>query len=168
MRHHISLFPEIVATCLLGIMSGFFFAFAVDVAPAMSNLDAQGYITTQQWINRVVRNAVFGIAYFGSVAAPFAAAAAAWWSERRRIAWCWLAIAAVYFLLVFWVTRTINVPINEELASWNSSIPPAHWRVMRDTWNHGNLVRTIASVLCFAAAVSVLALPRDGNAKQGN
>ena len=51
---------EWLALVLLGLMAGFFFAFAVDVAPAMAQLNAHAYITTQQWINRVVRNALFG------------------------------------------------------------------------------------------------------------
>ena len=37
--------------------SRFFFAFSIDVAPAMAQLDGSGYVATQQWINRVVRNA---------------------------------------------------------------------------------------------------------------
>ena len=165
MRHHIALTLDIAAVCLFGIMAGFFFAFAADVAPAMANLDANAYITTQQWINRVVRNAVFGFAYFGSVAAPFAAAAAAWRCGRRRTARCWLLIAAIYFLAVFWITRSVNVPINEELASWRPHLPPSYWQQMRAIWNQANLVRAIASALCFAASVVLIALPREKNEK---
>ena len=33
---------QVLATCLMGLMAGFFFAFSVDVAPAMRELDAQG------------------------------------------------------------------------------------------------------------------------------
>ena len=136
-------------------MAGFFFAFAVDVVPAMEKLDAAGYVTTQQWINRVVRNAVFGAAYFGSALLPFAAAAAVFWSGDRRRAWAWLAIAVVYFAAVFWVTRIVNVPINDELASWQPASPPVGWQSARDTWNQSNLVRTIAAILCFGGAIVV-------------
>ncbi|MET0332879.1 MAG: hypothetical protein ABW190_01300, partial [Rhizobacter sp.] len=101
----------ILATLLLGLMAGFFFAFWVDVAPAMVNLDAQGYVTTQQWINKVVRNIPFGIAYFGSTffaAVPvlFALAHRQW-----RQAAAWAVLAAVYFAGVFWFTRNVNIPI---------------------------------------------------------
>ncbi len=157
MRHQFAFVLGVIATCLLGIMAGFFFAFAIDVAPAMANLDAQSYITTQQWINRVVRNAVFGTTYFGSTLVPFVAAAAAFWSGRRRLGIVWLLIALVYFAAVFWVTRTVNVPINNELASWQSAAPPSNWQQARDTWNQSNLVRAIASAVCFVAAVVVVA-----------
>ena len=77
MRSALASATEAAAVTLLGLMAGFFFAFAADVAPAMAQLDASGYVTAQQWINRVVRNAVFGGVYFGSVLLPCVAAAAA-------------------------------------------------------------------------------------------
>ncbi|HYD78653.1 MAG TPA: anthrone oxygenase family protein [Paucimonas sp.] len=157
-RHGIACFLEIAAVLLLGLMAGFFFAFAVDVAPAMTRLDASAYITTQQWINRTVRNAVFGAAYFGSALLPFMAAAAVFHAGRRKRALLWLAIAVAYFVAVFWVTRAINVPINNELATWNAAAPPASWIQARDTWNQSNLVRTMAAAVCFLCAAVLSAL----------
>lgn len=160
MRDHLALALEVIGVCLLGIMSGFFFAFAVDVAPAMENLDAAAYITAQQWINRVVRNITFGAVYFGSTIFPFLAAAAVFWSGSRARAMAWLAIAVTYFLAVFWVTRTGNVPINNEIAFWQPSAPPSDWQHARDTWNQSNLVRTVAAVGCFIAATWLVAARR--------
>lgn len=143
-----------LATLLLGLMAGFFFAFAVDVAPAMRELDAQAYISTQQAINRVVRNATFGGVYFGSALLPLLAAAALYLSGQRRAGHLWLALGAVYFLAVFWLTREVNVPINNALAQWNPGAPPADWAQARERWNAANLVRTVAAGLCFAAALA--------------
>jgi uncharacterized membrane protein len=157
----VALVLEVTAVCLLGLMAGFFFAFAVDVVPAMAQLDAKAYITTQQWINRVVRNAVFGGAYFGSTLVPFAAAAAVLWAGHRRSATAWFSIALVYFVAVFWVTRSVNVPINNELATWNASFPPATWRHARDRWNESNLVRTVAALLCFVSSAVLVASARS-------
>jgi uncharacterized membrane protein len=64
-RSALQLAAEVLTVILLGTMASFFFAFAVDVAPALTHLDGPGYITTQQWINKVVRSAVFGAFYFG-------------------------------------------------------------------------------------------------------
>lgn len=160
MRHHIALVFEVAAICLLGIMAGFFFAFASDVAPAMEKLDASNYIATQQWINSAVRNAVFGAAYFGSALAPFIAAALAFWCGRRKASAAWLLIALAYFAAVFWVTRSVNVPINNELASWQAASPPGNWQQARDTWNQSNLFRTFAAAACFAASVVLVAVRR--------
>ena len=153
MRIHVFLLCQGLSLLLLGLMAGFFFAFAVDVVPAMAQLDAAGYVTAQQWINRVVRNASFGLTYFGSAAFPFFTALAAAWAGKRRTAVGWLLVALVYFCAVFWVTRSVNVPINNELATWNASTPPGHWQQARDAWNESNLIRTWAAVACFASGL---------------
>ena len=44
----------------------------------------------------VVRNAVFGLTYFGSAVLPFLAATTAAWAGRRRLAVGWLVVAVVY------------------------------------------------------------------------
>lgn len=159
MQNYFLITVEVLASCLLGMMAGFFFAFAVDVAPAMTNLDASGYVSTQQSINRVVRNALFGAVYFGSALLPLLVSAAMLWARSWRKAMGWLVIAIVYGGAVFWLTRTVNVPINNELATWSPSSPPDTWQQARDTWNAANLTRTLAATACFVAALCLLALP---------
>lgn len=151
---------EVLTVCLLGLMAGFFFAFAIDVAPAMTRLDATAYITTQQWINAVVRNAGFGAAYFGAAACPFATAALVWAAGRRVRGWMWLLLALAYISAVFWVTSSVNVPINNALATWSAAAPPPDWQQARDIWNQSNLIRTLAAGLCFLGSVLLLATPR--------
>jgi len=146
---------HILATCLIGLMAGFFFAFAIDVVPAMRELDAQAYIATQQIINRVVRNAPFAFVYFGAAVTPLLAAAAMYVAGRRREAGLWLAIALVYIGGVFLVTREINVPINNALALWDLAAPPAQWQQARDDWNFANLARCVIACVCFVAAVAI-------------
>jgi uncharacterized membrane protein len=146
---------HVLATGLLGLMAGFFFAFAVDVAPAMRELDAAGYIGTQQIINRVVRNIPFALLYFGAATTPFLAALALYLAGRRFDAALWLGVALVYVAGVFLVTREINVPINNALALWDPSAPPAQWQQARDDWNFANLARCIVACASFAAAVAI-------------
>lgn len=155
--HHAATALQVLATGLLGLMAGFFFAFWVDVAPAMLELDAAAYIHTQQAINRVVRNAAFGAAYFGAAAVPLLAAAFLLVAGRRKEAALWLAIALSYLLGVFWLTREVNVPINNALAAWNPAAPPADWATARARWNEANFVRGMANLAAFAAAVAALA-----------
>jgi uncharacterized membrane protein len=152
----------VLATLLLGLMAGFFFAFWVDVAPAMTHLDAQGYITTQQWINKVVRNMPFGVAYFGSTV--FAAVPAIFALARKqwRLAALWAVLALVYFFGVFWFTRKVNIPINEAMAQWNPSAAPADWAAQRDVWNLANAQRTAVALGCFLVALVLLAFPSIG------
>lgn len=142
-----------LATLLMGLMAGFFFAFAVDVAPAMAHLDAQTYIEVQQWINRVVRSAGFGAVYFGALWIGFVAGAAAWGAGHRREACAWWVLACVWAVAVFWITRSINIPLNDALATWNPKLPPDNWRGARDTWNQANAWRAWASAACFCAVL---------------
>ncbi|MED5619716.1 anthrone oxygenase family protein [Ideonella sp. BN130291] len=147
----------VAATAWLGLMAGFFFAFAVDVAPAMTHLDATGYVATQQWINRSVRNLTFALAYFGSALLPWVPSALAALQRQWRPAIGWLIVASLYFVAVFWVTRTVNVPINDALAQWLPAAPPADWAAARDRWNEANVWRTVAAMLCFVGALTLTA-----------
>jgi uncharacterized membrane protein len=150
---------QVLATVLLGLMAGFFFAFWVDVAPAMAQLDASAYIRTQQAINSTVRNAPFALAYFGAALVPGLAALALWMGRKRGQALAWAAIALTYLLGVFVLTREINIPINNALALWDPATPPADWARARDRWNAANFVRGMAALAAFAAAVAALAWP---------
>jgi uncharacterized membrane protein len=147
-----------VTTVVLSLMAGFFYAFAIDVAPAMTHLDATSYVRTQQWINGVVRNVPFATAYFGSAVLPFVPAILAARRLRRGPALAWAVVGLVYLGAVFWVTRSINVPINEALAQWNPLAPPADWAAARDRWNDANMWRAVAAAGCFAAAVVLTAM----------
>ena len=144
---------QILATVLLGLMGGFFFAFSVDVVPAMRELDASTYVAVQQAINRAVRNLGFAAVYFGAAALPFLAALAMALAGRRAQAWRWPGIATAYLLGVFVLTREINVPINDALALWDAKAPPAAWRQARDDWNQANLLRSAAACASFVAAL---------------
>jgi uncharacterized membrane protein len=152
---------QVLATCLMGLMAGFFFAFSVDVAPAMRELDALGYITTQQAINRVVRNIPFALVNFGAAVTPFLAALALYFAGRRLDAAVWLGIALVYVAGVFLLTREVNIPINNALALWNPKSPPPGWQQARDDWNAANLLRCLVACACFAVAA---ALPKHRSA----
>ncbi len=157
--HTLNRLTAVLATVLLGLMAGFFFAFAVDVAPAMTHLDGPHYVTTQQWINKVVRNAAFGSVYFGAALLPFVVALLA--AGRRQWRWAlgWAIVAGAYAVAVFALTSSVNVPINEAMAQWNPATPPADWAELRDAWNQANLTRALASAACFAAAVVLIAWP---------
>lgn len=144
-----------VALLLMGLMAGFFFAFAVEVVPAFAALEAGPYVQVQQHINRVVRSAGFGAVYFGAALAGFLAAFASWAAGRRRLALGWLLVACVWFAAVFGITRSINVPINDALALWNPGAPPAEWHSARERWNEANRWRAWASGLCFCAALAL-------------
>jgi len=150
---------RLLATLLFGLAAGFFFAFAIDVAPALARAEPAAAIAVFQQINIVVRNAWFGAVYFGAVVVPLVALVLAW-RERRSIAW-WLGLAAwlVYLGGVQAPTFMINVPINEVVATWTPSAPAGDWRALLERWTSYNTLRTVAAALAFALSLAALALP---------
>ena len=150
---------HLLATLLFGLAAGFFFAFAIDVAPALARAEPSAAIAVFQQINIVVRNAWFGAVYFGAVVVPVLALALAW-RDGRTVAW-WLGLAAwlVYIGGVQAPTFLINVPINEVVAGWTPSAPAGDWRALLERWTSFNTLRTIAAVAAFALSLTALALP---------
>ena len=150
---------RLLVTSLFGLAAGFFFAFAVDVAPALARAEPAAAIAVFQQINIVVRNAWFGVVYFGAVvAAPLALAAT--WRDRRSMAW-WLGLVAwlIYLGGVQAPTFMINVPINEVVAAWTPTLPAGDWRALLERWTRFNTLRTIAASVAFALSRVALALP---------
>lgn len=150
---------QLLATLLFGLAAGFFFAFAIDVAPALARAESSAAITVFQQINIVVRNAWFGAVYFGAVVVPPLALTLAA-GERRTLPW-WLGLAAwlVYLGGVQAPTFMVNVPINEVVAAWTPSAPAGDWRALLERWMTFNTLRTIAAVASFALSLTALALP---------
>lgn len=69
-------------------------------------------------------------------------------------------MALLYFAAVFWLTRSINIPINDAMAQWSASAPPPDWQALRERWNSANALRAAASALCFAVSLVVMRGPR--------
>jgi len=155
-----SLSLRVLATLLFGLAAGFFFAFAIDVAPALARAEPSAAIAVFQQINIVVRNAWFGAVYFGAVVVPLVALALTW-RDRRSPGW-WLGLAAwlVYLGGVQAPTFMINVPINEVVAAWQPTTPAGDWRALLERWTAYNTLRTIAATIAFALSLIALVVRR--------
>ena len=150
---------HLLATLLFGLAAGFFFAFAIDVAPALARSEPAAAITVFQQINIVVRNAWFGEVYFGAVVVPPLVLVLTW-RDRRSPTWLiGLAAWLVYLGGVQAPTFMINVPINEVVAAWTPSAPAGDWRPLLERWTSFNALRTIAATAAFALSLAALALP---------
>ncbi|MFI6279822.1 anthrone oxygenase family protein [Streptomyces sp. NPDC050988] len=72
----------------------------------------------------------------------------------------WLTVTALALLiLVFGITLIVNLPINSDQLHWNAQAPPSDWTNVRDRWQIAHAVRTMASVLAFAALALAAPLP---------
>ncbi|PZO78716.1 MAG: hypothetical protein DI629_11150 [Mesorhizobium amorphae] len=141
-----------------GLVGGIFFAFSTFVIHALDRLPAVESIAAMQSINVAVLNPLFFAAFFGTgLAAAVLLASTAFLPSNTRA----FVIAALLAYVVgsIFVTVSMNVPLNENLASLPASaFSLQSWRDFRDPWLFWNHVRTACSLA--AAAGFALALAK--------
>lgn len=152
----------LVTTTLMGLIAGFFYAFACSVMVGLARTDDLTFVNTMQWINATVRNVGFAPSFFGSLLCAVAVAGVALW--RRSPARWWITGAALCYAIAFGVTMWINVPMNETLAAAGPAEAIADLGgVRRDyegPWVRWNLVRTVLSTLALVALARAALLHR--------
>lgn len=156
----------LAALLLSAAIFGFFYAWICSTMWGLDAADPRVAIQAMQAMNGSVRNAVFAPAFFGT---PFALALAAlllFRQDRRRAAMAFAGAAALYFCLGLLLTASINVPMNEALATVavpdDRAAAEAIWRAYSGDWQFWNTVRTLASGAAFLLAVC--GLLAEGNA----
>jgi uncharacterized membrane protein len=158
------------STILVGLMAGFFYAYACSVMVGLDRVDDRTFIVTMQWINATVRNAAFAPAFFGSLVLTIAAAVVALVSGHSARGW--IVAATVLYAAAFLVTLTLNVPLNEQLAAAGPadqiSDPAAVRAAFEGPWVRWNLLRTgltlgslIALSIALLATTSQRSEPSD-------
>lgn len=156
----VALILALIHLVLLGMMAGFFYAYSVDVMPALDRLDPPAAIAAMQAINDAVRNPVFFFTFFVTPFVGVIVAIAFKRSGAKGAASFSLAAAICYFVLALVPTATINVPMNEALAMvdlQNADVDPAViWTRYSADWTFWNTARTLTS--CIALLLGGLAL----------
>jgi uncharacterized membrane protein len=149
-----------IATALLALIAGFFYAYACSVMVGLADTDDRTFIAAMQAINANVRNAGFAPSFFGAfvVTALAALLGARRWRSPATVL---LALATLtYGVAGLGLTMAISVPLNNELAAAGASDaiadPAAIRAAYEGPWITWNLVRTIASTVAFAFAAASL------------
>ena len=142
-----------VSTVTVGLMAGFFYAYACSVMVGLDRVDDRTFIVTMQWINATVRNAAFAPAFFGSLGLTIAGAVVAVVSSCSARGW--IVAAAVLYAAAFLVTLTLNVPLNEQLAAAGPADQISDLAAVRAAfegpWIRWNLLRTGLTIGSLAA-----------------
>ena len=66
------------------------------------------------------------------------------------LGFAFLALATLAFVSIGVLTRTVNVPINDRLMTWNASSTPSDMMEIWARWEQVHTVRTCLAVLGFA------------------
>ncbi|GAB3248175.1 DUF1772 domain-containing protein [Larkinella harenae] len=142
----------VLAGTTTALMAGLFFAFSWAVNLGLGRLSDAVYVAAFQSINRAIQNPVFLLVFLG---VPLFLPLSAWLHyhpDKTRRFWLLAAATVVYWTGVLGVTILGNIPLNEQLDSFQvlSASPEEiarHRAQFEGPWNRLNTVRTTASTL---------------------
>ena len=139
-----------------GAMFGFFFAWVCSTMWGLDAADPEVAVAAMQAMNASVRNWVFAPAFFGTPVLLIFTALAALRHRERQVAICFVLAGLLYVLGAMVPTMTVNVPLNEALASVGTPLDPAGaeeaWRDYSGPWQVWNAVRAVAAGFVLALA----------------
>lgn len=148
----------LLAIFLTGLSAGLFYAWQVSVIPGTKRIMDSSYLEAMQSINRAILNPAFYLVFFGSLVMLIISAIQEYQASSGLAFWLLLIAVLAYFVGTFGVTVFGNVPLNEALDKVPlSGLSIAELEETRQSyegrWNLLHTIRTIFSVLAFAAVI---------------
>ncbi|SFC90634.1 DUF1772 domain-containing protein [Streptomyces aidingensis] len=149
------------AALAMGLIAGFFYAYACSVMIGLARVDDRTFIDTMQWINATVRNQWFAPSFFGALLLTAVAVLLHLGRDARAVL-VWSAAALLLYGAAFSVTMGVNVPLNEDLAAAGDPAalgdPAAVRAAFEDRWVTWNTVRALASTAALVCLLRALVL----------
>ena len=142
------------AIFLTGLMAGIFFTWSNAVKPGIGKLSDIEYLRALQSMNRVILNNAFKIIFLGAIIAVALVPVFYFNLYPKNIFWLFVFTLVIYWIGVFGVTVSGNIPLNEILDKTNlESITSEEIKTLRKSievkWNNFNLIRCISSGITF-------------------
>ena len=142
------------AVFLTGLMAGIFFTWSNAVKPGIGKLGDIEYLRALQSMNRVILNNAFRIIFLGAIIAVALVPVFYFNLYPKNIFWLFVFTLVIYWIGVFGVTVSGNIPLNEILDKTNlESITLEEIKTLRKSielkWNNYNLIRCISSGITF-------------------
>ena len=104
-----------LAILLTGLMAGIFFTWSNAVKPGIGKLSDIEYLRALQSMNRVILNNAFKIIFLGAIIAVVLVPVFYYNLYPRNIFWLFVFTLIIYWIGVFGVTASGNIPLNEIL-----------------------------------------------------
>ena len=160
-RMNYSTVTRIVAVVSSGVMAGLLFGDWLGPSFARSAMSASSFVQFQQIVH---------INYLRTLPALSTVALAApivWLimvrTRRSSAEFKIVLVAVVAIAIGYTITFVFNVPVNNQLETWNFAAPPANAREIWSHWEKAHVVRTIFWVFGFfleTVAIAMSALHR--------
>lgn len=149
-------FAALCALISSGAIFGFFYAWICSTMWGLDAADPRVAIEAMQAMNASVRNAVFAPAFFGTPVFMAIAAIFAWRVNTGSAALAFGLGGLIYAVGGIVLTMSINVPMNEALASIvvPTDVTAAQdiWTAYSGDWQLYNIIRTVFSGITLALA----------------
>lgn len=147
---------RLIAILSSGVLAGILFGDRMGATFARPSLSASSFLQFQQ-IQHV---------HFARMMPPLTLVAIVgglgWLSlvgAQRSPEQFWLvALATVAMVLAAALTLRVNIPINNQLMTWNVAAPPENMREIWSRWEKIHTIRTVLWLTAFVLEVSALAI----------
>jgi uncharacterized membrane protein len=157
---------RVIAVLSTGLLAGIFFGDRMGASFARPELSPSSFVKFQQMqhVHFVKMMPVLtGIALLSSIA----------WlvlirSRIGTVSFLLLALGTLAYISVLILTRTINVPINNQLMTWSAASPPPDAMKIWARWEQVHTVRTFLAVFGFACEVLAVGVSTNGLSSRGD
>lgn len=134
-----------------GLYTGLLFADRIGVTPVRPQLPASSFVLYQQQVH--IRFVILmPILLFTSLLTGLISLFLLR-RELRTKTFLFTAVATLCTLIVFVLTRAVNVPINEALMTWQVASPPPNVVELWSPWEQIHTIRTIVSLVGFSSLI---------------
>ncbi|WP_030247746.1 DUF1772 domain-containing protein [Streptomyces sp. NRRL S-350] len=151
----------VAATVTCGLTAGLFYAFACSVMPALARVGDRTFIEVMQRVNVAILNGWFVLGFVGALLATAAAVALHLPSDGHHALPATVA-ALVLYVAMIGVTRSINIPLNDELAAAGTpqqiTDPAAVRGRFEARWVRFNVLRALLSTAALGCLAWALVL----------
>jgi uncharacterized membrane protein len=84
-------------------------------------------------------------------------------SRRDSVEFKILVAAAVSIAIGYTITFVLNVPVNDQLETWNAAAPPPNAREIWSEWEKAHVVRTVFWTVGFFMETLAIVIATGGN-----
>ena len=149
---------RVVAVVSAGLLAGIFLGYRAGVQYALPELSASSFVQLQKIIH------VHYVRFMPPLVLTALLSSVLWLamirSQWRTMEFWFVAIAACGILAIAAATRAINVPLNNQLMTWDTASPPANLLELWAPWDRVNTLRSVlatGALILEAAALSLRA-----------
>lgn len=136
-----TLFIRFTNIIIAALLAGTSFGIWIGLNPL--NYSASTYIEQQNNLVLSLNTLMVSLVVFATVVTV----ASAYLQRKNKLIFITLLFAAASFASCILISRFGNLPIQEEILTWNPNSPPDNWTILRDKWWSFHIMRTIAELV---------------------